>query len=268
MSTKMSTKMNTVHSVAESADQLEDGLEYDVSEGEVEGVEGVEGVEEGEIDDSKFETTETIQSGDGTDKKRKRKKNDKLALKKKIKTELEIDQKKKLSLEKPDIVVEYFASKIRQQQKDLSPLELGELYIDESFIKYSGNFQQLRNLDNLSKFIENKFQSFLPKIDNKKIIKKKTPKKQDKIATLLKKKQEQQENQRHFITILSMSAIRTCDVHRATKNLHSIKLIKKNKLKDDLETLSATSSRVLCATPSRMLKILDQASSTLLNEKI
>lgn len=65
--------------------------------------------------------------------------------------------------------------------------------------------------------------------------------------------------ERKFIAIVSMSAIRACDIHRATRDISgsSLKLINKNKVDVDLKLVKSTRSRILCCTPGRLLKVLN-----------
>ncbi|GME83344.1 unnamed protein product [Ambrosiozyma monospora] len=67
-----------------------------------------------------------------------------------------------------------------------------------------------------------------------------------------------------------MSAIRACDVYRATKDIPggSLKVINKNKLKDDLKTLRLTKCRILAATCGRVTKVLESEESHLKSSEI
>ncbi|RLV92558.1 hypothetical protein JA1_003072 [Spathaspora sp. JA1] len=180
---------------------------------------------------------------------KKRKTTDKFKQSKKLKMEMDIELKKNISIEtSPDLIVEYLNGKIRRKNPDLSSLELSDLYFTKSEIRSSSDFTEVRNLPNLSDFITHRFKNMLPS----------------------KKNKQSEDAERKFIAIVSMSALRACDVHRATKDLAggSIKLINKNKLDIDLKLVKSTNSRILCCTPGRLSKILSNEDSQLSPEEI
>lgn len=189
---------------------------------------------------------------------KKRKLNDKSVNKKKQKIEQDFSEKTALATQSTDRILDYFASKIRAANPDLSPLELSDLYLQKSTIKFTGFWKNPRNLDGLKDFISENFAKYLPK---------ETPKGKSKKA---KTKESTSDEPRKFIVVLSMSALRACDTHRATAGLpgSSVKLISKNKLKNDLKLLQSTRSRILCTTPQRLMKILTQEDSPLKLEEI
>ena len=132
--------------------------------------------------------------------------------------------------ENPEIIAEFINNKIRRKNPNLSALELTELYFNKSEIRSTSDFKDTRNLDNLSKYINSRFKNMLPKGV------KKTRRKTTRIIKGEKgdddsNKDAESENkeERKFIAIVSMSAIRACDIHRATKDLvgSSLKLINK-----------------------------------------
>ena len=99
----------------------------------------------------------------------------------------------------------------------------------------------------------------------------KKEKKNKKSSSQKKSKEYTDPNEeRKFIAIISMSAIRACDIHRATKELagSSLKVINKNKIEVDLKLLKTTTSRVLCCTPGRLIKVLDNEDQVLKKEEI
>lgn len=227
------------------ADDLDDGLEYEVEEEDQTSLAvPIEDDEEKEVE---------VQSAG-----KKRKLNDKLQNKKRMKMEFDSEQKKNLSLESADAIEEALAKKIARGNKDLSPLELAELYISKKHIKASSDFKENRTLDNLSLFLKQKYNDLVIVQEAGKKKKKRNPKRQDKVATELAKKLAEKEDIKKFVVVLSMSAIRACDIFRATRDFKSVKLIKKNKLKDDLNVLQETSSRVLATTPGRIIKIMSE----------
>ena len=67
-----------------------------------------------------------------------------------------------------------------------------------------------------------------------------------------------------------MSAIRACDVHRATRSMEagSMKLISKNRLKDDIKNLKSSRCRILAGTPGRIKRILEVEKSPLKGTEI
>ncbi|VEU19367.1 DEKNAAC100347 [Brettanomyces naardenensis] len=252
-------------------DDLEDGLEYSFDASEDEGVAiKSDGVGEGEAeggqgDDVVEETNETkpskIESDGG--KKRKTHEKDKLKAKKRQRLEYDVAEKRKLATETPDVIAERLATKVKSQNSDLSSLELAELYVNKSFIQNTGDWGEKRSLVNLPKFLENYIEdSVLARIPSKQ--------KKDKKKSKKSKKKKNGGDGRFFAVILSMSAIRACDVHRATRSMEagSLKLISKNKMKDDIKNLRSTDMRILAATPGRLLRILEGEESPLKESEI
>ncbi|KAG7665477.1 uncharacterized protein J8A68_001165 [[Candida] subhashii] len=248
-----------------AADDLDDGLEYDLQYSEPE--ENFEVIENGsdaeEISDNQQPQPSLSSS------KRRKKDNSGLQEKKKMKMEMDIEAKKNISLEEStEMISEFINSKIRRKNQNLSALELAELYFNKSEIRSTSEYKETRNLDNLAGFITQKFKNMLPtnKIKKDKKDKKKKPKKEQKEE----QPADQDAEERKFIAIVSMSAIRACDIHRATKDISgsSLKLINKNKLHVDLKLVKTTRSRVLCCTPGRLIKVLNSEDSELKPEEI
>lgn len=226
-------------------DDLDDGLVYDVDL--------VSDLEGETIADDEVPAIET-ESKDETKNTKKRKKNSSLQEKKKMKMEIDMKKKKELSLEdSTEVIADYLNNKIRKSYPDLSALELTEKYFNKSEIRSTSDFTDERTLDNLSKFIVDKFKNMLP------------TKKQ-----LAKQKGGKTEEDKKFIAIVSMSALRACDTHRATKELggSSIKLINKNKIDADLKIVGTTHSRIFCCTPNRLIKILENEDLKLTKEQL
>ncbi|ABN67353.1 Predicted DEAD-box-containing helicase [Scheffersomyces stipitis CBS 6054] len=252
-------------------DDLGDGLDYDVefSEPESGARNEISGDEYVNVNEDDFqEDIKTAKAKTETNEGKKRKaKSTKLQEKKRLKMEMDTDQKKNLSKESStETIVDYINTKIRQKNSDLSALELGELYFNKSDIRSTSDFNvETRNLDNLSKFIVARFKNMLPSTGSKK------EKKNKKSSSQKKSKEYTDPNEeRKFIAIISMSAIRACDIHRATKELagSSLKVINKNKIEVDLKLLKTTTSRVLCCTPGRLIKVLDNEDQVLKKEEI
>ena len=253
-------------------DDLNDGLEYDVQNSE----------DEGELATSLQPPSEpAIISGETTTKSdqesnQRKRKNDfsNFQNKKKMKMELDIQQKRNMSLEQsPEVIAEFINTKISRKHANLSALELSELYFTKNDIRSTSEFTKPRTLDNLLDYINQRFKNMLPgkqqqltKSKSKKNAKKGKDVKNDDE----KDDQQQVEEDRKFIAIVSMSAIRACDVHRATKDLNggSLKLINKNKLEIDLNLVKSTRSRVLCCTPGRLQKVLNSLDSQLKRDEI
>ncbi|QPG76996.1 hypothetical protein FOA43_004390 [Brettanomyces nanus] len=253
--------------MTEGTDDLNDGLDYSFDASEDEGtsiikIDEARGASKtGEGDDDKIETEEEG-SGESqviNEKKRKSKEKDKLRLKKRQKLEYDAAQKKKLPTETADVIAERLATKVKSQNKDLSSLELGDIYVNKSFIEFTGDWDQPRNLINFPKFLKHYIkESVLLKALSEQKQRKKNKKHK-------KKNNEEETDERSFAVILSMSAIRACDVHRATRtmNVGSTKLISKNKLKDDITSMRTSSARIIATTPGRFTRILDTEQSPL-----
>lgn len=146
----------------------------------------------------------------------------------------DIDQKKSLPKSSTDIIAEYFAKLICEDNPDLSALELNDLYLKKSEFISTEKFDEDRDLAN--------FPNFMTKFS-------KAPR----------------------CIIFSMSNMRVADVFRTLNGSKScLKLFAKNKLKDDLasveQSLKISSKskpnnkvqqiRYFIATPTRMEKIL------------
>lgn len=273
------------------ADDLDDGLayEFDLSgdendNGIMEGEEHEVEVNGGDNDDQLIKTGGTSKdySREKNDSKKRKRDDSSLKEKKKIKMEMDTEQKKNISLEEnADVIAEFINSRIRRKHASLSALELSELFFSKSDIRTTHEFKEPRTLDNLGSYINQRFKNMLPGKQGKQS-------KQAKQVKQNKKKLKNSGNNteenvddkgdfdnhtnedRKFIAIVSMSAIRACDVHRATKDLNggSLKLINKNKLAVDLKLVGSTRSRILCCTPGRLSKVLDAENSKLAKEEV
>ncbi|KAG7691805.1 hypothetical protein KL929_005327 [Ogataea haglerorum] len=226
--------------MSEHGDDLDDGLDYSYNSSS-DGIETLAYSQKTSNSDPDGEPEHDKNSKDhkahNAGKKRKHK-SDKLAQKKKQKMELDMEQKRNLAKELPDVIAEKLAAKIRQRFPDLSPLELSELYISRSAIRDSQSFAFERNLGNYKNYIQTQLKRVL----------------QDK----------------GYILVITISAIRACDVFRAVKSLSTgaFKLINKNKLRDDLQALKRSKARILIGTPGRISRILETENTPVTSQMI
>lgn len=240
-----------------AGDELEDGLSYDVDFSQDEGV-ALENSESGD------EVKAPVKNS------KKRTKNPKLQEKKRLKMAMDIDQKRNLSTEtSTEVIADYINDAIRRKNSDLSALELAELYFKKTDFRSTAEFEDPRTLDNLSGFITGRFKNML----NTKAPSEKTKEKAKLKEKKNKKKKEEvpeDPGQRKFVAIVSMSALRACDIHRSLTDIPgtSLKLINKNKLDVDLKLVKSTWSRVLCCTPGRLLKVLNSEDLELNKDEI
>lgn len=263
--------MSKLESVSTVGDDLDDGLEYNV-----EFSSGEEINSDSELEDdnnaSDEESKKAKTESEANNGKKRKAKTSKLQEKKKVKMEMDIAQKKNLSKESStDVIADFINNKISQKNPNLSTLELSELYFNKTDFRSTSEFdEEKRSLDNLTKFIIGRFKNMLPSHDKKnKKNKNKKNKKEDKShESSINDKDEAEE--RKFIAIVSMSALRACDIHRATREISgsSLKLINKNKLDVDLKLVKTTRSRILCCTPGRLLKVLNSEDLELNKDEI
>ena len=243
----------------EDVEGLDDGLavDYKLSDDE-------EGVEIEEEEESPKETTEDTTADITEDTtivvgKKRKNKSEESKSQKKQKMEFEKENKKSLSNEKNDIIVEKISSKIREIFPNLSPLELSDYYLKKENVIDTSEYSKEKNLTNLSNFIETFMKELIPSIKEYKRLRNKIKKFETKKKFNKKFNKTVEIPPRKFILILSISAIRSCDVHRATRDLEggSVKLINKNPIGQDLKMLKTTWSRILNSTVERIDKILE-----------
>lgn len=239
----------------EDVEGLDDGLavDYKLSDDE-------EGVEIEEEEESPKETTEdTTEDTTIVVGKKRKNKSEESKSQKKQKMEFEKENKKSLSNEKNDIIVEKISSKIREIFPNLSPLELSDYYLKKENVIDTSEYSKEKNLTNLSNFIETFMKELIPSIKEYKRLRNKIKKFETKKKFNKKFNKTVEIPPRKFILILSISAIRSCDVHRATRDLEggSVKLINKNPIGQDLKMLKTTWSRILNSTVERIDKILE-----------
>ena len=263
--------MSKLESVSTVGDDLDDGLEYNV-----EFSSGEEINPDSELEDdnnaSDEESKKAKTESEANNGKKRKAKTSKLQEKKKVKMEMDIAQKKNLSKESStDVIADFINNKISQKNPNLSTLELSELYFNKTNFRSTSEFdEEKRSLDNLTKFIIGRFKNMLPSHDKKnKKNKNKKNKKEDKSHDSSNNDKDEAE-ERKFIAIVSMSALRACDIHRATREISgsSLKLINKNKLDVDLKLVKTTRSRILCCTPGRLLKVLNSEDLELNKDEI
>lgn len=242
------------------ADDLDDGLAYDANLSDVEVV-PVSDTEAPQVQESDEEAVENL---------KKRKKTGNFQEKKKMKMQMDVERKRTISQESSvDVITDYINDLVRKKNADLSALELAELYFHKTDFRSTAELEGERSLDNLSKFISSRFLNMLPSSTpgkkNKSKKNKKNKKKEEPVET-----NGDAEKERKFIAILSMSAIRACDVHRALRDIpgSSLKLINKNKIDVDLKLVKSTWSRVLCCTPGRLQKVLNSEDDSLKKDEI
>lgn len=239
---------------------LDDGLDikYEFSEEELD-VNEEEGGAENNDDAEKEVKAETKENEEpsSTGKKRKGLSEGKKS-KKKAKMEFEKESKAALSVEKNDIVVEKLNSKMRELFPQFSALELTEYYVNKKQVVDTSEFEGERSLENMARYIETYMKDLIPSIKAYKALRNKLKKYETKRKFNKKFNKTVEIPKRKFILVLSISAIRSCDVHRATRDLEggSVKLINKNPIGHDLKILKTTWSRILNATPGRIDKLL------------
>lgn len=248
-----------------AGDELEDGLAYDVDFSADEAPDSKDNLvlesEDELINESDVEKEDKPVMAQKSEQKtgKKRKAGDsKLKEKKKIKMEMDLEQKKSISTESStEVIADYINKIVAQKNRKLTSLELADLYISKNDIRSTSELEGPRNLEGLAKFIDSRFSNMLP------ISKKNKKQKKSKVV-------DENNDEKKYIAIISMSALRACDVFRATKDLggSSLKLINKNKLDVDISILQKSSSRVLCCTAGRLRKVYQSDSNVLKKEEI
>lgn len=264
--------MSKPESISTTGDDLDDGLEYNVDFSSGEEI-NPDSELENDSDASDQESSKAKTESESNNGKKRKAKTSKLQEKKKVKMEMDIAQKKNLSKESStDVIADFINNKISQKNPNLSALELSELYFNKTDFRSTSEFnEEKRSLDNLSKFILGRFKNMLPSHDNKKNKKSKNKKnKKDEKSQDISNNDKPDVEERKFIAIVSMSALRACDIHRATREISgsSLKLINKNKLDVDLKLVKSTRSRILCCTPGRLLKVLNSEDLELNKDEI
>lgn len=244
-----------------NADDLDDGLAYSVEYSDDDTAVAIE-TDDGQSRKRKIEEKEATKKA----KKLKNSNKDDHKAAKRAQMEADVAKKQSMSFESPEIIVEYLNDQVRRKRPNLSALELSELYINKLDVRSTSDYTDTRNLSNLAKFITARFGNML--LGDKK--KGKKGKKGNKDKKVQKEEPADATTERKFIAVVSMSAIRACDVHRALRDIpgSSLKVINKSKLEDDLTKLKTTRSRVLCCTPGRLSKVLKSEGGELKGDEI
>ncbi|KAH3671810.1 hypothetical protein WICMUC_004528 [Wickerhamomyces mucosus] len=125
-----------------TADDLDDGLEYQIDSSEE--VDGVEIRSEDSEDDDLVKTEEEPTS------KKRRKTNDKLKEKKRIKMEQDMDAKRKVPLLDSTELSHYFTSLLLKHNQDSTQLD----YFKKQDFVDGSNYKLKRNLDNFKDFTD------------------------------------------------------------------------------------------------------------------
>lgn len=244
-----------------NADDIDDGLEYDVASSASDSEQGAV-VDLSEDESAASGTLAKPLVTESSSAKKRKAGGSKLQEKKRLKMEMDIEQKKQMSKESDvSVIADFINKRISQRNADLSGIELAERFFNKNEIRLTADLcGGERTLDKLPELISSKFKNMLPHSGSKN---KKTSKNSGPSA-------EELAEDRKFIAIVSMSAIRACDIHRITKDLSgsSLKLINKNKIDIDLKLIKTTRSRVLCCTPGRLLKVLNAEDLGLKREEI
>lgn len=173
---------------------------------------------------SEQETVEATPSE--LDKKAKKKAKDKE--RKRIKNEEDFKQKKTLSKLEPSYIADYISKKVTKSNSELSEIELAEKTVPESQIVFTGTFEDEATLENYGKFFS-KFE--------------------------LNKRGKGKE----LVLVVTMSAIRVCNVVRALRSVNkgaALKLIKQNKPDYDRRCLRSP-AHVAVSTPGRVEKLVE-----------
>lgn len=229
-------------------DDLDDGLLYDYESGDETQVDAsiqplvkaddyttqaeIEEEEEGgEQGEKKRALDQEVVDEASLSKRQKKLKKSKLHDKKRELAQYEIERKKSIPKSSPDTVVQYFATLIRDNNPDLSALELDELYLRKTDFLSTEKFTEERSLTTFPDFVT-------------------------------------QFTKAPRVMVFAMSNIRVADIFRAlggSKNC--LKIFAKNKLKDDLasveQIMGGTSSKkfqnikYFIVTPTRMEKLIE-----------
>lgn len=160
----------------------------------------------------------------------KRTGDEELKAKKKARMEGDVAAKVLVASKPPAEAAEWLAARVRALHPDLSALEYSDKYIPATALRDTSEWTESRTLGNLAAFVKSQFGNMVGK--------------------------KKASDERKFIVVMSASALRACDVFRATKELGALKVIKKNKLEADLAVLAKTNHRILAATPGRLAKVL------------
>lgn len=223
-------------------DDLDDGLVYDYESADEPQddasiqplVEADNSMTEAEIELEQNEKKRVLKQDDdeaGLSKRQKKLRKSKLHDKKKEQAQYEIERKKSIPKSSPDTVVQYFATLIRENNPDLSALELDDLYLKKSDFLSTEKFNGERSLTTFHDFVT-------------------------------------QFTKAPRVLVFAMSNIRVADIFRALEgSKNCLKLFSKNKLKDDLASVEQIiggnsnkkfqNIKYFIVTPTRMEKLTE-----------
>lgn len=217
------------------ADELDDELDYSFdAAGSPGGIEvDLEQIEEQLSDDDRTKERAAEERPSKRAKKAKSKSKSGLAEKKQLKMRMAVDSKKNLSRMEPSVIADFILAKVRDDKdnKDLSALELQDRAVPQSVIV------DCRAFTNETDCELGSFPQFLARY------------KLDQITSP------------DLVLVLSMSAVRVCDVDRACRKTGggAMKFINKNKLDYDQKEL-ASKKTIAVATPGRATKLIAQGA--------
>ncbi|PRT53084.1 Protein CMS1 [Wickerhamiella sorbophila] len=217
------------------ADELDDELDYSFdAAGSPGGLEvDLEKIEEqlSDVDREKERSAEERPAKRA--KKSKTKSKSGLAEKKQLKMQMAVESKMNLSKMEPSVIADFILAKVRddKENKDLSALELQDRSVPQAAIVDCSVFTNETDCE-LGSFPE-----FLKRF------------KLDEVSSP------------DLVLVLSMSAIRVCDVDRACRKTGggAMKFINKNKLDYDKKEL-ASKKTIAVATPGRATKLIAQGA--------
>ncbi|KAK9244912.1 U3-containing 90S pre-ribosomal complex subunit-domain containing protein [Lipomyces tetrasporus] len=233
------------------ADDLDDGLDYSYVEDGIESDDGaieVAGLVDNDSDeDGSTSASVTVKNQDRTEKndttdekksakaeKRKRMK-EKRAVKKKRRMETETTVKQMIAAMEPAVIADYVAKKARLWHPKLSPVELDDQYLlPQASVCDMSSWDKKRSLANFENFLDTCTISRDIAIPP-------------------------EEKGAPFVIVICISAIRACDVRRAIPNsVKSMKVIAKNSISKDCQSLQSFNPAVVLTTPERLKAILER----------
>lgn len=227
------------------ADELDDLLDYKLSDSDDERADIVS-IDEDEASVSKSSalkgrssapsnlavksrSEDAKDAGEPPRKKGKKNSGSSLHDKRKAVMEQQAAQKRDIGRLSPAIIADYILNKLKRANSELSVLELQDRAVPESRIVDTSNFTNERGLETFPLFFQHFKLNQSPSVPNA------------------------------LVLVLSISAIRVCDVSRSLRSIQNgaLKLITKNKLEYDQKAL-ASPSFVAVSTPGRVRKLTAQ----------
>ncbi|KAK9450934.1 U3-containing 90S pre-ribosomal complex subunit-domain containing protein [Limtongia smithiae] len=234
------------------ADDLDDGLEYDLEDDNgpaadgilIDGRLAVSSASEEEYATVVPETVKIEDSNAKSNKAEKRKRvRERSAAKKRSRIETEKIVKTTIASSTPSIIADYIASKARLWHPKLTPIEL-----DEQFSAREKSILDTSNW-NVNRSTLNEFEKFLKQCV--------AP---SKLEAVPNKKGAP------YIVILAISALRACEVRRAIpKKIKTMKMIAKNSVEADCKFLKNSSVAIVASTPARLRMMVNRNALSLAN---